>query len=201
MFNKIDYEKPSYNENVLTEDFTFKNTKLWTLTLGAGTGASVESSTEEYFCIEKSLRITHPQYDLSEITFRPTTSTDYAFTIARTGNYIFSFKCLLPGNTSLPELVGEIRFYVNGGDSPYATIPFNIGNNSLPLSSFAYNAWQTFYEEITFTEGQVITLSINLKSDPTWTPGYLKFFLDAFKLEYLKDKDYSQPTIYSLPIN
>lgn len=201
MITKIDYEKPHYNENVLTQDFTFDNNKLWTLTVGAGTGAVIESSTDEYYCINKSLKISHPQYDLNDITFRPTTSTDYEFVIPRTGKYIFSFRCLLPGNTFLPELIGGISFYINGAGSPYITLPFNIGNNSTPLFSFAYNVWQTFYNEITFTAGQTITFSIHLTSDASWTPGNLEFYLDAFKLEYVKDKDYSQPTIYSLPIN
>lgn len=197
---KRDYEKPHYNENVLTQDFTFNNNKSWTLTVGAGTGAVVESSTDEYFCIEKSLKIAHPQYDLNDITFRPTTSTDYAFTIPRTGKYIFSFRCLLPGSTFLPELVGGISFYINGAGSPYVTLPFNIGNNSLPEFTYIYNAWQTFFDDITFTAGQVVTFSMHLTADPTWTPGNLEFFLDGFKLEYVRDKDYSQPTIYSLPI-
>lgn len=201
MFIKKAREFPRYNENVLTQDFTFDNNKSWTLTVGAGTGATVASSTQEYFCTNKSLKISHPQYNLNDITFRPTTSTDYAFTIPRTGKYIFSFKSFIQGTNWLPELVGGISFYVNGGGSPYITLPFNIGNNSLPHFTYIYNAWQTFFNEVTFTAGQVITFSIHLTSDATWTPGYLEFFLDAFKLEYVRDKDYSQPTIYSLPIN
>jgi len=198
---KVTNELSRYNENVLTQDFTFNNNKLWTLPVGGGTGAVVESSTDEYYCIEKSLKISHPQYDLNDITFRPTVSTDYAFTIPRTGKYIFSFRCLLPGTTWLPELVGGISFYINGSGSPYVTLPFNIGNNSLPEFTFVYNAWQTFYDEVTFTAGQVITFSIHLSAEPTWAPGYLEFFLDGFKLEYVEDKTYSRATIYTLPIN
>lgn len=200
MMTKITWEKPLYNENVLTEDFTFDNNKNWTLTVGGGTGAIVETSTAEHFVGEKSLRIYNPHYNLNDITFRPTTSSDYSFTVPRTGRYIFSFRTFVQASTFLPELVGGISFYVNGSGSPYITLPFNIGNNSLPEYSYVYNAWQTFYNQITFTAGQVVTFSIHLTYDALWTPAALEFFMDGFKLEYTKDKAYNVPTIYSKPI-
>lgn len=197
---KITWEKPLYNENILTEDFTFDNIKTWNLSVGGGTGATVTTSTSEHFVGEKSLKINHPQYNLSDITFKPTNSTDYSFIIPRTGKYVFSFRTMIHGTTWLPELVGGISFYVNGSGSPYVTLPFNIGNNSIPNFTYVYNAWQTFFNEVSFTAGQTITLSIHLTHDPLWAPVSLEFFMDGFKMEYVEDKAYKVPTIYSKPI-
>jgi hypothetical protein len=197
---KITWEKPLYNENILTEDFTFDNTKTWDVTVGSGSGATVTTSTSEHFVGEKSLKINHPHYNLNDISFRPTNSTDYSFVVPRNGKYIFSFRTMIHGTNWLPELVGGISFYVNGSGSPYATLPFNIGSNSIPNFTYVYNAWQTFYNEISFTAGQTITLSIHLTYDPLWTPAVLEFFMDGFKMEYIVDKAYNTPTMYSKPI-
>ena len=203
MMTKINTPYGEYNENVLTSDFTFDNTKPWEFTVGSGIiGNIVESSTEEHFVGAKSLKIHHTQYDLNAITVRPENTGDYEFTVSRDGWYRFSIKTLLPAPAPwLPEVNGGISLYANGAGAPFKTFQLKIGSNSEPEFSFNYNKWETFFEDVFLNEGDVISLSIHISPDSLFTPGVLTIYFDAFKLEYIVDRVFEEPTIYTLPIN
>jgi hypothetical protein len=199
---KIGNTYSEYNENILTSDFTFDNILAWQFTVGGGGTNTVGTSTDEHFVGEKSLKIYHDSYNLNDITVRPTIATDYDFVIPRDGTYIFSLRAFIAAtNPWLPEISGGLSFYANGGGSPYHTCTLTIGNNAEPELSFNYNKWQTFYEEITFLAGDVITLSIHITYESSFTPGELTIYFDGFKLEYIDDRDTILPTLYSQPIN
>lgn len=198
---KIFNNLSQYNENVLSSDFTFENNLGWTLTVGGGSGATISNSTENHYQESKALKITHPTYDLNEITIIPTNPTDYVFTVPRTGKYIFSIRTLIkcPAN-NLPEVFGGISFYANGAGVPFKTFSLMIGNNSLPNFTFNYNKWETFYEDVQLVAGDTISLSIHIENQPSHLGGLLEIFFDAFKLEYIQDKIYELPTYYTKPI-
>lgn len=200
---KIDTPYCEYNENILTSDFTFDNTLPWEFVVGVGIpGNTVGSSTEQFFSNNKSLKIHHEEYDLNAITVRPTNSGDYEFTASRSGEHRFSFASYLPAITPwLPEVNGGISFYKNGAGAPFITLPFKIGNNSEPEFSYQYNKWQIFFDDLYLTAGDIISFSIHIASDSLYTPGVLDIFFDRFKLEYIKDRHFDEPTFYTLPIN
>ena len=198
---KITNNLSQYNENVLSQDFTFDNTLPWGLTVGMGSGATAVNSTDQHYEGTKALKILHPTYDLQEVTFRPTTPGDYEYTVGRTGDHIFSIRAMIVAIApNLPEVYGGISFYANGAGSPFKTFPLIIGNNSDPEFSFSYNKWECFYELVNLVEGDVISLSIHIENDASYTPGTLEIHFDGFKLEYVEDKIYSLPTYYTKPI-
>ena len=203
MMTKIDTPYGEYNENVLTADFTFDNVKAWEFVVGAGIpGNTVGSSTEEHFVGEKSLKIHHEEYNLNAITVRPTNSGDYEFTVPRDGWFRFSIRTLLQATAPwLPEVNGGISFYKNGAGAAFKTFQLKIGNNSEPEFSYAYNKWQTFFEDVYLTEDDVISLSIHITYESLYTPGILNIYFDGFKVEYVTDRVFEEPSIYTLPIN
>lgn len=201
---KIDTTHPEYNENILTSDFTFDNSLLWEFTVGAGIpGNLVETSTEQHYVGEKSLKIYHTEYDTNAITIAPVTATDYDFVIPRDGHYMFSMRTLIDASAPwLPEVDGSISFYSNGSGTPTITLPFKAGNNAEPKFSYQYNKWQTLYDELGyFTKGDIVTISIYIDYQSTFTPAILKMYFDGFDVKYIDDRAYSIPSLYTLPIN
>lgn len=200
---KIDNTQVEYNENILTTDFTFDNTFPWEFTVGSGIpGNIVGTSNEQHYVGNKSLKVYHTEYDSNAITISPVNSTEYSFTVPRTGYYNFSIRTFIQASVPwLPEVTGDINLYANGSGIPYHTFVLKAGNNSEPEFSYDYNKWQTFYDEVALIEGDIITLSIHLTYQSTFTPGILTMYFDGFKVEYMDDRVFEIPTLYTLPIN
>lgn len=203
MMTKINTPYCEYNENILTSDFTFDNILPWEFSVGAGiVGNTVGTSNEQHFVGTKSLKIHHEEYNSNAIIVKPTNSGDYEFTVPRDGDYRYSFASfILASNPWLPEVSGNLLLYANGNPTPIYTLPFKIGNNSEPEFSYAYRKWQLFYDDIFLNEGDVISLAINITYQSTFTPGILDIYFDRFKVEYVTDRNFEEPTFYTLPIN
>ncbi len=198
--NLIQNRKIEYNENLLRDNYTLDNNEqTWFNSVGGGTTVTVESDIN--FIANKVLKVSHNSYDINPLMFRPTIPDKFSFTIARDGDYTFSFEALLSGlGGNFPELTGNVTFIRNGNPLTTIVLDFSIGNNTEPLFTFAYNKWQTFSERIQMIIGDIITIEFNIDNNISSPFGIFELYLKEFKLEYAQDRDFNIPTYYTKPI-
>lgn len=188
-----------YNKNLLTTDFLFDNTIPWIFTLGNGIpGVSCDTSLNEKYVENKSLRIYNPSFTLNDITVKPLNNTDYTFVVPITGNYIFSIRTLLKTSFNNGfEINGGITFYKNGNGAPYKTFPIEIKDFSNTIY-YQYNKWVTTFKNVDLIEGDVITLSIHINFGIA-PSDELELYFDGFKLEYVGNRNQDVPSYYTKP--
>lgn len=200
MMNLIQQVHAEYNENVLTDNYKNVNRMLWT---AVNTPAATMVETNDYTYEEgKSLRLNIQGYASDETEFSPVVSDYFEFIVPKTGKYIFSVRALVPDTSpDLPNFVGRFFLSLVGGGPSIIPLDFKIGNNTEPEFTFEYGKWQTFFTEVTLTQGEVYTILGEVDKEVTWTGGPVNLYFAGFKLEYIEDKNYNIPTYYTKPMS
>lgn len=199
MMQLINFRKLEYNENHLSENFLFDNNDApWTSDVP---GAVVEFSTDYRYVNNKSLRVFHTSYNVDDITFKPTTASQYTFTVPKTGRYTFSYEVVSKNSGGwFPEVEGICRLILNGNPLTTIDLDFKIGNNTEPEFTFNYRKWQTFYETFQVTGGTTIDVEFFIPAQPSFTGGFFELFFEAFKFEFVTDRVTEHPTYYTKPV-
>ncbi len=199
MMQLINTVHGEYNENVLTDVFKHSNDIEWTVTNPPG-GATVETTDVFGYEEGRSIKVSALSYADNDTQFFPTDPFKYSFKVLKTGNYIFSFRTVVPSQGNfLPEIVGSFFWDRIGGAPLQLTCPFAIGNNSFPEFAFEYDKLQTFYQSVYLTAGEEYSLGGQIDQQPFWAPGTVDIYFTGFKMEFIDDKAYNIPTYYTKP--
>ena len=194
MMNLISNVHNEYNENILSDNFNFTNGVIW----NDPSGATIDETSVNGFD-NRAIRIQAATYADNGIQASPVNPEDLAFEVPKSGKYIFSFKVVLP--IILGEQVDITGSFFWDKNLTLTTIecPFQIGNNTVPEFTFQYEKMQTFYQEMDLLAGDTYTLRFDVDDNPTWMSNILDITFTAFKMEYVEDKPYNVPTIYTKP--
>lgn len=200
MMNLINSVHNEYNENILSDNWNSSSGISWSATNNVGT-LMMEDGTKCY-AENKSLKLTCTGYDSSDTVFGPTWLNDLTFVAPRSGKYLFSFRVNLSSGVfdPKPEVTGEFRF-IESISAVNTLIPFTLGTNTVPEFTFEYDAWQTFYSEITLVAGGVYKLgACKIFQEGAYSPGVVEMYFAGFKMEYIEDRTFEIPTYYTKPV-
>jgi hypothetical protein len=195
---KINNTQPDFNDNILSNDFSFENILPWSFNNVEAIDSTIGTSDDIAYEGNKCLKAFHLNSNSHELETYPTDPDKYNFTTYKSGEHIFSFRTYIIENISYPldDVSVKIMIHLKGNPVPTTILYCNIIQQE-----YVYSKWQTFFEKITLLGNTDYQIFIEFTNSGNYIPDEYTIYLDGFKLEYIQDRDFNIPTMYSKPIN
>jgi len=176
-------ETARYSDNLLNSFANFNSVFSWNIVSGgANVGTILNSSTEKYAGL---YAIKVPFIGTSEAVFN-SGSSQMEKLIFKGGIHLLSYRFYKDDVDA--EIIVKVQCYVNG-------ILFTENTLEQTLSTtngFVDGQWNTFYQEITLADSDVVDFAFSVQSDTT----ACNLYIDGLKLEK-NDRGLSIPSVYS----
>jgi len=180
----IEQLRADYNFNWLSKQFDNNTPIIWDVVNGT-------MNYEVLKIFNKSSLNIQPNDVSLDVTFKPNDPNDYEIEIKKTGEYVFSFRVLIEANSNTPNTL-KGKFILKSTTD--IEMPFAIGVAENMVNP--YNVWVTMYQSISLTQGDIYQLQGQIDAN-SFQSNILNVYFDGFSLEYVEDKHYKIPSIYT----
>lgn len=176
-------ETARYSDNLLNSFANFNSVHSWNIVSGGANVGTIQNRITQIYSGNRAIEV--PFIGTGEAIFNAG-STQMEKTIPKEGVHLLSYRFYKDDADA--EITVKIQCYVNGVLFPENTLEQTLST----ANGFVEGQWNTFYQELNLTNGEVLDFAFSVQSDTTG----VNLYIDGFKLEF-NDRGLSIPSVYS----
>lgn len=180
---QITQETARYSDNLLNTFCNFNTPHTWNKVSGGANVGVIENSISQTYSGKRAIKLTF--VNTGECIFNAG-GFQMQTNITSSGVYLLSYRFAKDNTPS--EVIAKVQIYINGTLFPNNEIIQTLSTEN----GFVDFQWNTFYQEISLNDGDIVDFAFSVQCDTTG----VDFYIDGLKLE-LNDRNLNVPSIYS----